>query len=135
MQATESGDAHYSGDVYIRGAFRAPSSDKQKIEKKVTLELRTRDLDVHSKDGDVESITAREGVDLTQGVSKGRGERLEYNVKTGDLLLIGTSAAQAEIREPDRSLIGCSIHLKPDGGKEATSCKDSKTTLSSPVKN
>lgn len=135
MEANESGNAHYTGDVFIRGAFRAPSSEKQKMEKKVTLELRTRDLDVHSNNGDVETIIAREGVDLTQGVQKGRGDRLEYNVSTGDLLLIGTSAAEAEIREPDRFLKGCSIHLKPDGGKEVTSCKDSKTILSSPVRN
>ena len=135
MEANESGDAHYSGDVFIRGAFRAPSSEKQKIDKKITLELRARDLDVHSKNGDVETIIATEGVDLTQGIRKGHGERLEYNVITGDLLLLGSGSAEAEVREPDRYLTGCSIHLKPDGGKEVTSCKDSKTTLSAPVKN
>ena len=98
--------------------------------------MRTRDLVVHSKNGDVETIIAREGVDLTQGLRKGHGSRLEYNVTTGDLLLEGTEASQAEVREGlEKSVTGCSIHIKPDGGKDVKSCKDRSTTSSFPVKN
>jgi hypothetical protein len=112
------------------------SRKKQKTNKKVRLELRTRDLVVHSKNGDVETIIAREGVDLTQGLRKGHGSRLEYNVTTGDLLLEGTEASQAEVREGlEKSVTGCSIHIKPDGGKDVKSCKDRSTTSSFPVKN
>jgi lipopolysaccharide export system protein LptA len=138
LVATESGNAHYTGDesqpVIIDGDFPEPKSEKQKTGKKVSLELRTHDLDVESRNGDVETIIAREGVNLTQGVRKGRGDRLEYNVTTGDIVLMGTEASEAEVREPDKSVTGCSIHLKPDGGKDVKSCKDRSTTSSFPVK-
>jgi LPS export ABC transporter protein LptC len=135
LEANESGQAHYTGDVVIEGTFEPPKSQRQKTDKKMSLELRTRDLDVESRNGDVETITAREGVDLTQGIRKGRGNRLEYNVITGDIWLVGTDTSEAEVREgPDRFTTGCSIHLKPDGSKDVKSCKDRSTTSSFPVK-
>jgi lipopolysaccharide export system protein LptA len=134
LEANDSGNAHYTGTVFITGAFPAPKSEQQKSDKKVSLELHARDLDVHSKDGDVETIIAREGVNLTQGVRKGHGDRLEYRVSTGDILLVGSRNAEAEVTEPDKFAKGCSIHLKPDGGKEVIACENSSATMSAPVK-
>jgi lipopolysaccharide export system protein LptA len=135
LEANDSGEAHYSGDVALNGFFPAPKSEKQKSDKKVSLELHARDLDVHSKNGEVETIIATDGVTLTQALRKGHGDRLEYRVSTGDILLTGSSGAEAEVTEPDRNMTGCSIHLKPDGSKEVWSCKNSNARMSGPLKN
>jgi len=74
-------------------------------------------------------------VDLTQGSRRGRGERLEYNVTTGDILLMETSASEAEVSEPDQYFKACTILIAADGSKKAMPCSDRGVTSSIKIKN
>jgi lipopolysaccharide export system protein LptA len=125
--------AHYVGNVFVSGPF-GPPKNEGKSGRKVDLELRTRDLVVDSRNGDLDTIVASGAVDLTQRGRKGRGERLVYNGTTGDILLIGTSASEAEISDPDRTWKACTIQIAADGSKTAMPCSDRGATFTSPIK-
>ena len=111
--------AHYTGDV------RTEKADKSGM-----LELRTEDLTVHSKGGGPEVIVATGGVQMTQGARKGHGDRLEYNVKTGESLLEGTQDSDAEVRDSDDFVKGCTIQILADGRRLAKPCADRSVTTS-----
>jgi len=130
--------AHYTGDVRVEGYFGPLKADKaqaDKTAKRTFLELRTLVLDIESKGGDLEMIIAQGGpVDLTQGARKSRGDRLTYNVTTGDILLTGTPASEAQVSEPERTLKGCSIQIAADGDKSVKPCPDRGVESSFPVR-
>jgi hypothetical protein len=129
--------AHYTGAVKAQGFWGPMNREKQaaaKGTKKTFLELQARDLVIQSRNGDLDRIVAEGAVDLTRGVQRGRGERFEYNVATGDILLTGTPSAEAEVSEPDRSAKGCTVQIAADGGKTVTPCSDRRATSSFPIK-
>jgi len=129
--------AHYTGAVHAQGfwgTLSPGSKGPDKTGKKTFIELRARDLVVQSRDGDLDTIDAQETVELTQGAVKGRGERLEYKVATGDILLTGMLGAEAEISEPERSMQGCSVQIAADGSKTVKPCSDRSVTSSFPIK-
>jgi lipopolysaccharide export system protein LptA len=139
LEFTDSGDgrqrAHYTGDVSVSGYFDAPGNAGQKTQKSALLDLKSRDLDVQSRNGDLDRILANGGVAFTQGLRKGHGERLEYNITTGETLLLGTDASDAEISEGTTLLKGCSIQIFADGGRTATACSDRSVISSFKPKN
>lgn len=115
---TDNGDglqnARYTGDAV------ATQKDMQGV---VVLVLKTQDLEVHLRSGQMETLVAIGKVDVTQGDRKGYGERLDYDAATGDMVLTGTSAAQAEIHRGEEVVRGCSIRItKNNGGGDATPC-------------
>jgi hypothetical protein len=113
----------------------ADKAKADKTAKRTFLELRTQDLVIESRGGDLEMIVAQGGpLDLTQGARKSRGDRLEYNVTTGDILLTGTPASEAEVSEPERTLKGCSIQIAADGGKTVKPCPDRSVESSFPIR-
>jgi len=138
LEFTDSGDgqqrAHYIGDVSVSGYFDAPKNAAQKTQKSALLELKTRDLDVQSRNGDLDRIFANGSVAFTQGLRRGHGERLEYNVTTGETLLLGTNSSDAEVSEGTRILKGCSIQIGSDGSNAAHTCSDRSVTSSLPIK-
>ena len=89
--------AYYKGGVRVDGDFAAPKSDKQAAGKKTHLTLRSDDLELHSRDGNLERILAAGKVQMDRGSQKGRGTSLEYNVATGAIRLLGTNASPAEV--------------------------------------
>ena len=119
----------------MSGYFDAPKTAGQKTQKSALLELKTRDLDVHSRNGDLDRILANGDVVLTQGLRKGHGERLEYDVTTGETLLIGTSSSDAEVSEGKQLMKGCSIRIAADGGKTVNTCSDRSVTSSFKIRN
>ncbi|HZI51722.1 MAG TPA: LptA/OstA family protein, partial [Terriglobia bacterium] len=122
--------AYYKGNVTVSGDFAPPKSQRPATDKKVHLSLRANDLEVHSRDGNLGRIVARGNVDMVQGVQKGRGNFMEYDVTTGALLLTGTSASPAEVSDADRSFRGCRIQIDGDGTKRATNCENGRVTTS-----
>jgi lipopolysaccharide export system protein LptA len=120
--------AHYTGKVWTR-----------KTEKSRSMELQTEDLRVELKSGEAggaDTIVATGGVQVTQGTRKGNGQRLEYRVSTGETLLIGTAAAEAEVHESSgNSVKGCTIQIAADGRKNATQCANRSVTSEFKVKN
>ena len=132
--------AHYTGAVKAQGFWGPVNSEKQvagkdgKEGKKTFLELQAGDLVVQSRNGDLDTIVAQQAVDLTQGARKGRGDRLEYNVATGDILLTGMPSAEAEVSEPDKFTKGCSIQIAADGGRTVKPCSNRSVTSSFPIK-
>ena len=116
--------AHYTGGV------RTEKSDKNG-----PLELKTQDLKVHSKGGGPEVIVATGGVDMTQGRRRGHGDRMGYNVKTGESLLEGTKDSDAEVRDSDDSVKGCAIQIFADGRREVKPCADRSVISSFKPKN
>ena len=127
--------AHYIGNVVVSGYFSPPRTLTEKNGKRSILELLTRDLVVNSRNGDLQTVIATGAVDLTQGSRRGRGERLEYNLTTGDILLMGTNASEAEVSEPDQSFKACTILIAADGSKKAMPCSDRGVTSSIKIKN
>jgi hypothetical protein len=116
------------------GDFPAPKSGTQTSDKKVHLSLRSNDLEVHSRDGNLETIVATGGVDMAQGTQKGRGTSMEYNVATGATRLMGTNASQAEVfGGTERSMKGCIIQIAADGTRTATNCANEKVITSVPM--
>jgi lipopolysaccharide export system protein LptA len=98
-------------------------SGTQKSDKKVHLTLRSNDLDVHSRDGNLDKIVATGAVDMVQGIQNGRGTYMEYDVATGATRLMGTSAVPAEVfGGTERSLKACIIQIAADGKRTATNC-------------
>lgn len=141
LDFTDAGDkqrAHYTGNVSVEGYFGPVKADKakaDKADKRTFLELRTDDLVIDSRKGDLDLIVAQGGpVDLTQGARKSRGDRLVYNVTTGNILLTGTPASGAEVSEPERTLKGCSIEIAADGGKTVKPCSDRSVESSFPIR-
>jgi lipopolysaccharide export system protein LptA len=136
LEFTDSGDgqqrAHYTGDVSVSGYFDAPKNGPQKTQKSALLELKTRDLDVQSRNGDLDRILANGSVAFTQGLRKGHGEQLEYNVTTGESLLLGTNSSDAEVHEGTTTFKGCSIQIAADGSKAVKTCSDRSVTSSLP---
>ncbi len=97
----------------------------------VSLVLNTNDLDVHLKSGQMETLVATKGVDISQGTGrKGHGERVEYNAATGDILLAGSVSAEAEIHRGEDVVKGCSIQIRKSGGESATPCAGRSVTSS-----
>jgi LPS export ABC transporter protein LptC len=100
------------------------------------LDLRSQDLTVNlrsgEKGGQVDTIIATGGVSVTQATRTGRGDRMEYNVATKEMLLVGTNASEAEVRErgTDEFVKGCSITVRADGSKAAKPCSDRGVTSS-----
>jgi lipopolysaccharide export system protein LptA len=126
--------AHYRGDVSVVGDFPAPMSGTQKSDKKVHLTLRSNDLDVHSRDGNLETIVATGAVDMVQGLQTARGTYMEYNVATGAMRLMGTSASQAEVfGGTERSMRACIIQIAADGKRTATNCANEPVKTSIPM--
>lgn len=117
--------AHYTGDV------RAEKRDKEGI-----LSLRTEDLNVHLKNADkggqADSLIATGGVEVTQGARTGRGDRMEYNVTTREMLLVGTAASEAEVNDRGRNefVKACRILVMADGSKAAANCSGRSVTSS-----
>jgi LPS export ABC transporter protein LptC len=113
--------AHYTGNVV----------STQQTGKGQIMRLQTQDLNVELKSGEAggaETIVATGGAHLTQGVRTGNGERLEHNARTGETLLIGTPAAEAEVRESGKVFKGCRIQILADGSKTATQCAGRSVT-------
>jgi lipopolysaccharide export system protein LptA len=126
--------AHYKGDVSVVGDFASPKSGTQTSDKKVHLSLRSNDLKVHSRDGNLETIVATGSVDMVQGTQKGRGTSMEYDVATGATRLLGTNASPAEVfGGTERSMIGCMIQIAADGKRTATNCANEKVITSVPM--
>jgi hypothetical protein len=124
--------AHYSGSVRVEGYFASAKRDQQKADKadkKAFLELQARDLVVESRQGDLDTIIAKDGVTLNQGARRSRGEYLEYKVTTGDMLLTGTPSAEAEVSDPERTMNGCVIRIAGDGSKSVKPCSDRSVTF------
>jgi lipopolysaccharide export system protein LptA len=139
LEFSDSGEgqqrAHYTGAVSVSGYFDSPKTAGQKTQKSVLLELNARDLDVHSKNGDLDRILANGDVAFTQGTRKGHGERLDYNVSTGESLLTGTTSSDAEVSDGTRLVQkGCSIQIAADGEKIAKTCSDRSVTSESKIK-
>jgi lipopolysaccharide export system protein LptA len=128
---TDRGDgsqtAHYTGGVV------ATQKDKQGV----SLVLNTDDLDVHLKSGQLETLVATKGADIKRGSGlKGHGERVEYNAATGDILLEGTSAKEAEVHRGEDVIKACSIQIRKNGGETITPCAGrSVTSTITPKKN
>jgi lipopolysaccharide export system protein LptA len=122
--------AYYKGGVSVTGNFAPPKSASQKSDKKVPLALRSDDLEVHSKNGDLAKIVATGSVDMVQGARKGRGNFLEYDVTTGAMRLTGTSASPAEVTDARGTSQGCIIEIAADGSKSATNCANRRVTTS-----
>ena len=117
LEFTDKGDgnqtAHYTGNV----------SAKQTDRQGVSLVLNSNDLEVHLKSGQLETLEATKGADIAQGSDrKGRGERVHYDAATGDILVTGTSAAEAEIRKGPDVVTGCRIQIVKGGGETVTQC-------------
>ena len=74
-----------------------------------------------SKDGDLDRLVANGDVALTQGLRKGHGERLEYNVTTGETLLMGTNSSEAEVSDGTQFTRGC-FHSDCGGWREDREC-------------
>jgi len=126
--------AHYKGQVSVVGDFPPPKSGTQKSDKKVHLSLRSNDLDVHSKDGNLETIVATGAVEMIQGIQKGRGTSMEYNLATGATRLTGTNASPAEVfGGTERSMKGCIIQIAADGKRTATNCANEPVITSVPM--
>jgi lipopolysaccharide export system protein LptA len=122
---TDKGDgiqtAHYIGGV----------SATQKDKQGVSLVLNTNDLEVHLKSGQLETLVATKGADITQGSSwKGHGERVDYDAATGDILLSGTNVAEAEVHRGEDVARGCSIRIQKNGGESVTPCAGRSVTSS-----
>jgi len=101
----------------------------------VSLVLNTDDLDVHLKSGQMETLEATKGARIAQGTQrKGHGERVLYNAITGDILLTGTSAAEAEVRKGEDVVTGCRIEITKGGGEKATECPGGSVKSSITVK-
>jgi len=130
LEFTDRGDAgqtaHYTGEV------SATQWDKQGV----SLVLNTNDLEVHLKSGQMESLEATKGANIVQGSErKGRGDRVDYNALTGDIVLTGTSAAQAEVRRGADVVTGCVIQIMKGKGEKATECPGEKVKSSITIKN
>jgi lipopolysaccharide export system protein LptA len=122
--------AYYKGNVSVSGDFVRPKSEKNPSDRKVHLSLRSNDLEIHSRDGSLSRIIARGAVDMVQGVQKGHGNFMEYDVVTGALLLTGTAASPAEVSDGERTFRGCSVQIDADGTKKATNCENGRVTTS-----
>ena len=122
--------AYYKGNVSVSGDFVRPKSQTITADKKVHLSLRSNDLEIHSRDGNLGRIVARGAVDMVQGVQKGRGNFMEYDVATGAVQLTGTSASPAEVSDGDRTFRGCRVQIDADGTKKATNCENGRVTTS-----
>jgi lipopolysaccharide export system protein LptA len=106
--------AHYTGDV----------SATQTDEQGVSIVLNTDDLDVHLKSGQMQTLEATKGARIVQGAERrGRGERVDYNAVTGDIVLTGTSAAEAEVHDGENVVTGCRIEITKAGGETVTECQ------------
>jgi lipopolysaccharide export system protein LptA len=116
---------------YIGGVV-ATQKDEQGV-----LVLKTDDLDVNLRSGQLENLVATKGAHITQGSGrKGHGERVQYDAKTGEILLVGTSDAEAEIRSGEDVVRGCTIQIQKNGGEKATPCSGrSVTSTVTPKKN
>jgi lipopolysaccharide export system protein LptA len=122
--------AYYKGGVTVSGNFVAPQTDKQAAGRKVQLTLRSDDLELHSRDGNLERIVASGAVEMVRGVQKGRGTFMEYNVTTGVILLLGTNASPAEITDPKNgSLQGCRIEIIAPDRKSVSNCANEKAKV------
>jgi lipopolysaccharide export system protein LptA len=123
--------AHYTGSPV--------KVSTKKTEKTRSMELQTEDLTVQLKSGEgggADTIVATGGVQLTQGTRKGSGQRLEYRVSTGETLLVGSAAAEAEVHESSgNSVKGCMIQIAADGRKNATQCANRSVTSEFKVRN
>jgi lipopolysaccharide export system protein LptA len=125
---------HYKGGVSVVGDFPPPKSGPEKSDKKVHMKLKSNDLEVHSKDGNLETILATGGVDMVQGTQKGTGATMEYNVATGATRLSGTNASPAEISGgTERSMKACIIRIAADGKRTATNCANQQVIISAPM--
>jgi lipopolysaccharide export system protein LptA len=134
MDAGDASVAHYKGEVSVVGDFAAPKSGTQTSDKKVHLSLRSNDLEVHSRDGNLETIVATGSVDMVQGTQKGHGSSMEYDVATGATRLMGTNASPAEVfGGTERSMKGCMIQIAADGKRTATNCANEQVITSVPM--
>jgi lipopolysaccharide export system protein LptA len=118
----------------VSGDFDPPKAEAQKTNKKRHLELKSDDLEVHSGNGSLDRIVATGSVEITQGVRKGRGTFLTYDVATGTTLLTGTSASPAMVNVEGKDSQGCSIRMEADGSGEIRSCENGSVITSIPVK-
>lgn len=129
LEFTDRGDAdqtaHYTGDV------KATQIDKQGV----SLVLNTNDLEVHLKSGQMETLEATKGANIVQGSErKGRGDRVNYNALTGDIVLTGTSAVQAEVHRGEDVVTGCLIQIMKGKGEKVTECPGEKVKSSITIK-
>ena len=117
--------AHYTGGV------SATQIDTQGV----SLVLNTEDLDVHLKSGQMQTLEATKGARIVQGSErKGHGEQVLYNAVTGDILLTGTSAAEAEIHKGEDVVTGCRIEITKSGRDKVTECPGGKVKSSITIK-
>ena len=105
--------AHYIGKV------KATRTDKGGV----SLVLITEDLEVNLKSGQLQTLEATKRAEITQGSGgKGHGERVHYDAVTGDIVLTGTEAAEAEIHRGEDVVRGCRIQIQKNGGEKVTPC-------------
>jgi lipopolysaccharide export system protein LptA len=98
-------------------------------EQGVDLVLTTQALKVELKSGKMERLLATEGADITQGTQwKGYGDSVDYNLATGQVVLKGTSAKEAEVRRGPEFVRGCVITVIPKGREEVLPCGDRSVT-------
>jgi len=121
--------ARYTGNV------RATQKDKQGV----SLVLNTQDLDVHLKSGQLQKLVATKGADIRQGSGqRGHGESVEYTALTGEILLVGTSTAEAEIRQGNNVIRGCTILIRKNSQQKSeetiTPCAGRSVTSTGTVK-
>jgi lipopolysaccharide export system protein LptA len=77
----------------------------------------------------METVVATQGADITQGTQlKGYGDSVEYNIATGQIVLKGTSAKEAEVRRGLEFVRGCMITVIPKGREEVLPCGDRSVT-------
>jgi LPS export ABC transporter protein LptC len=122
--------AHYRGDVKATRAAVKQGKD---------LVLTTQDLEVHLKAGQMENLVAMGKVTMNQKPARsGKGDRLDYNEITGEIILTGSDASQAELHDGESLLIGCQILMMRDSAvKSVTQCKNGsvKSTIDPNKKN
>ena len=123
LEVTDSGagrqTAHYTGKV------TATRTDKQGV----ALVIRTEDLVVQLKSGEMERLIAIKGVDIAQGAQwKGHGDSVDYDVVTGDIVLKGSGDDEAEVRRGEEFSRGCTITVKLKGGERVDPCAGRSVT-------
>lgn len=116
--------ARYTGKVVTR-----------KTDRSGEMVLESEALDVHFRDGKAEILDASMGVSFSQSARSGSGERLEYDIATGDALLSGSAIHPAEVRESGDFLKGCSIQILAGGDATVRPCEGGSVTSSVRIKN
>jgi LPS export ABC transporter protein LptC len=95
----------------------------RKDKKGVRLVLKGPALNVKLKSGELESLHATQGVEITQSPNlTGHGDQVDYNAVTGEIILTGSTSAEAEVRRGKEFIKGCKIIMMPNGDHRVEAC-------------